>query len=117
MGSITNPDSGNLSLGFTTGGENLIAGMTLYLEPGEMDWEGFTIDDLIFSFAPDSTDPDGLVGVSTTGSGGSGTGGSDPTGSGVPGSGTTTTTPEPATLTIWAILGVVCVGARRRGIL
>ena len=92
LGSMRNPDRANLALGFTSEGTNQISGMTLYIEPGEMDWEGFTIDDLIFSLK------EGEPGSEVLSEPGPDEGGE---------------TPEPATFVIWALLGLVGLAGKK----
>ena len=91
----------NFSAGWQTvrmadsSGHNLIAGVSIYVPEGGMDWEGFGIDNLSFSFSSDTPvdegEPDGDPGDPGPG---------DPGDPGV--------VPEPATYAIWA--GFIAVG-------
>ena len=43
---------------FDDANRNVIAGVSLFVEPGDMDWEGFAIDDVAFDFAEDNVIPE-----------------------------------------------------------
>jgi hypothetical protein len=89
LGTLSNPYGGVSWLGLMDdSGKNLISGLTFYIAPGGMDWEGYTIDDLVFALGDDSgggEDPDPQI-------------------------------PEPTSLLVWAGLAVAGLvwGSRTR---
>lgn len=64
LGLIKNPNAGSNLIGIgTEDSTSEIYGISMYLNPGEMDWEGFTIDDVIFSLGDDGQVPEPTGGL------------------------------------------------------
>jgi hypothetical protein len=58
LGIVKNPEDGEGVIAITdSSGENVIAGVSLYLTEG-MDWEGFTVDDVVFGAGADGIIPE-----------------------------------------------------------
>ncbi|MCA9212818.1 MAG: PEP-CTERM sorting domain-containing protein [Planctomycetales bacterium] len=93
LGVFGNPTGGWQTIRIADSSKNSISGLSIYVPEGGMDWEGYAIDNLGFNFSVDD--------------GGGGPGGDpdnpdDPDGGGPDG-----VVPEPATIFIWAGLGLI----------
>ena len=76
LGIVNNPRAGVSNLGIRrSGNQDQISGVSIYMRPGDMDWEGYTIDNVIV----------GRPGLEE-------------------GDTESTSTPEPSTLAIWGVL-------------
>ena len=53
LGRIANQKAGTDEIGIATPGGDRISGITMFLEPGTMDWEGFGIDNLVLGELPE----------------------------------------------------------------